>query len=303
MSHPSSPLARMGRFFFWLLCGAGLIAGIFVLLCAVQVIDPDLWLTGPEAAPASAPTHITAEPPMVPEPAVLLSADQLDPPPDPSGPPSQSALPHQSGTVVIPMKEPDGSLQYVSALPLAADCGASSADPQRNAALRALNQRDTLHTVALVSCLQDSTLVQHDPKLALHRVSGSPWRDPQRQAWLDPAQPTVQNYLTGICRELAWLGFDEIVLTGCAFPTQGDLSCLRDCGSRSDTLAAFCRTLQGALSDFPTELSILGTGDQQTTDPLSGQTPAVLAAFCRVWSTPSTTDALAAFSPVLLPSP
>ncbi len=41
------------------------------------------------------------------------------------------------------------------------------------------------------------------------------------QTWLDPTQETVQAYLIGLCRELADLGFDEILLTHCAYPTQG----------------------------------------------------------------------------------
>ena len=44
-----------------------------------------------------------------------------------------------SDGVVLSMKDPDGTLGYVSALALAADIHASSGDPDRNQALRALN--------------------------------------------------------------------------------------------------------------------------------------------------------------------
>lgn len=44
-------------------------------------------------------------------------------------------------TVVLPMQNEDGSLNYVSRLPLAVESGASWGDPARNQRLRALNER------------------------------------------------------------------------------------------------------------------------------------------------------------------
>ena len=204
--------------------------------------------------------------------------------------------------VILPMKTADGALGYVSALPLAADAGASSGDPDRNEALRALNDTPGLYTVAQVSCLRDSALVREEPGLSLHRVSGSPWLDESRQGWLDPAQPQVQSYLIGLCRELAQLGFDEILLTDCGFPTQGDLDSLRAVEEKEETLETFCRQLQGALADTPVTLSVMGQRDSVTADPVSGQTTALLATFGRVWTQAEDQEALAAFDPVVLPA-
>ena len=200
------------------------------------------------------------------------------------------------------MKTADGALGYVSALPLAADAGASSGDPDRNEALRALNDTPGLYTVAQVSCLRDSALVREEPGLSLHRVSGSPWLDESRRGWLDPAQPQVQSYLIGLCRELAQLGFDEILLTDCGFPTQGDLDSLRAVEEKEETLETFCRQLQGALADTPVTLSVMGQRDSVTADPVSGQTTALLATFGRVWTQAEDQETLAAFDPVVLPA-
>ena len=189
-----------------------------------------------------------------------------------------------------------------NALPLAADAGASSGDPDRNEVLRALNDTPGLYTVAQVSCLRDSALVREEPGLSLHRVSGSPWLDESRQGWLDPAQPQVQSYLIGLCRELAQLGFDEILLTDCGFPTQGDLDSLRAVEEKEETLETFCRQLQGALADTPVTLSVMGQRDSVTADPVSGQTTALLATFGRVWTQAEDQEALAAFDPVVLPA-
>ena len=298
---PSLP-SRIGRALLVLLCSAGVLSGGFLLLCGLGVLSPaaisqqvSAWLHPPAAStPASAPAEDLSLPEENdPFPGVFLSLDQLA---------DAQTLADGYDGVILPMKTADGALGYVSALPLAADAGASSGDPDRNEALRALNDTPGLYTVAQVSCLRDSALVREEPGLSLHRVSGSPWLDESRQGWLDPAQPQVQSYLIGLCRELAQLGFDEILLTDCGFPTQGDLDSLRAVEEKEETLETFCRQLQGALADTPVTLSVMGQRDSVTADPVSGQTTALLATFGRVWTQAEDQETLAAFDPVVLPA-
>ena len=298
---PSLP-SRIGRVLLGLLCSAGVLSGGFLLLCGLGVLSPaaisqqvSAWLHPPAAStPASAPAEDLSLPEENdPFQGVFLSLDQLA---------DAQTLADGYDGVILPMKTADGALGYVSALPLAADAGASSGDPDRNEALRALNDTPGLYTVAQVSCLRDSALVREEPGLSLHRVSGSPWLDESRQGWLDPAQPQVQSYLIGLCRELAQLGFDEILLTDCGFPTQGDLDSLRAVEEKEETLETFCRQLQGALADTPVTLSVMGQRDSVTADPVSGQTTALLATFGRVWTQAEDQEALAAFDPVVLPA-
>ena len=298
---PSLP-SRIGRVLLVLLCSAGVLSGGFLLLCGLGVLSPaaisqqvSAWLHPPAAStPASAPAEDLSLPEENdPFQGVFLSLDQLA---------DAQTLADGYDGVILPMKTADGALGYVSALPLAADAGASSGDPDRNEVLRALNDTPGLYTVAQVSCLRDSALVREEPGLSLHRVSGSPWLDVSRQGWLDPAQPQVQSYLIGLCRELAQLGFDEILLTDCGFPTQGDLDSLRAVEEKEETLETFCRQLQGALADTPVTLSVMGQRDSVTADPVSGQTTALLATFGRVWTQAEDQEALAAFDPVVLPA-
>ena len=298
---PSLP-SRIGRVLLVLLCSAGVLSGGFLLLCGLGVLSPaaisqqvSAWLHPPAAStPASAPAEDLSLPEANdPFQGVFLSLDQLA---------DAQTLADGYDGVILPMKTADGALGYVSALPLAADAGASSGAPDRNEALRALNDTPGLYTVAQVSCLRDSALVREEPGLSLHRVSGSPWLDESRQGWLDPAQPQVQSYLIGLCRELAQLGFDEILLTDCGFPTQGDLDSLRAVEEKEETLETFCRQLQGALADTPVTLSVMGQRDSVTADPVSGQTTALLATFGRVWTQAEDQETLAAFDPVVLPA-
>ena len=299
MKEPLS--ARLGRVLLALVCAAGAAAGGFLLLCGVGVLSPGevsqqvaAWLEPAEAAaPASAaPAQPVPAEEAAPFQGVFLPLEDLD---------RATELAAGKDGVVLPMKDPDGTLGYVSALALAADIHASSGDPDRNQALRALNDTPGLYTVAQVSCLRDGALVAAEPDLGLHRVSGSPWRDEAGQTWLDPTQETVQTYLIGLCRELADLGFDEILFTHCAYPTQGETDTLRDTAEREAALATFCRRLQGALADFDVTLSLQGQGDWGEADAPSGQTEDLLAAFGRVWAAEEDQAALAAFDPVLLP--
>ena len=293
--------ARIGRILLALVCAAGVAAGAFLLLCGVGILSPEAlsqqvatWLAPAEAAaPASAaPAQPVPAEEAAPFQGVFLPLEDLD---------RATELAAGKDGVVLPMKDPDGSLGYVSAVARAADVGASSGDPDRNEALRSLNDTPGLYTVAQVSCLRDGALGTAEPDLGLHRVSGSPWRDEAGQTWLDPTQETVQTYLIGLCRELADLGFDEILLTHCAYPTQGETDTLRDTAEREAALATFCRRLQGALADEDVTLSIQGQGDSGSPDAPSGQTTGLLATFGRVWAAEADQAALAAFDPVLLP--
>lgn len=301
MNRPSLP-TRLGRLLLGLVCSAGALAGCFLLLCALGVLSPGAisqqvtaWLSPhQDTAPTTGPAEISVPDPAPDGPfqAVFLPLEALD---------SAQTIAAGYDGVVLPMKTGDGALGYVSSLPLAADTGASSGDPDRNQALRALNDTPGLYTVAQVSCLRDGALTRADPALALHRVSGSPWLDRGGQGWLDPTQAQVQNYLTGVCQELARLGFDEILLTDCAFPTQGDLDSLGTIPRREEVLETFCRQLQGALADYDVTLSVVGLADSTTAAPASGQTTALLATFGRVWAAEEDAGALAAFAPVALP--
>lgn len=234
------------RILYLALCVSGLVSGAFLLLCCFGVVDPALLFQREETAvlPTSAPAE-----------ALAVGHD----------------------TVVLPMQNEDGSLNYVSRLPLAVESGASWGDPARNQRLRALNERGELHTVAEISCLRDQVLIQNDPALSLRRVSGSPWRDGAGYGWLDPAERRVEAYLIGVCRELADLGFDEIVLTHCAYPTEGAVECLRPLGDKTGALEKLLRQLQGAVADWETEISLRACADANEPDSASGQTEALLA--------------------------
>ena len=64
--------------------------------------------------------------------------------------------------------------------------------------------------MARVSCFRDNTVPRTHPERAL-RNTICYWRD-DGYRWFSPVYPEVRSYLTGLCLELAGLGFDEILL-------------------------------------------------------------------------------------------
>lgn len=282
---------RLARRCLQMLWGLGGGAGIFLLLCAAGVVEPAA-LAPPEPEPA-----VTAAAWTVPETkplrAALLAPEDLS-----------RAVRTAKGKdgIVVPMKGPDGKLAWVSALPRAADSGASWALPARNEAILAMNETKGLYTVAMISCFRDDALAGTSPSLALKRPSGSLWRDREGHCRLDPSEPGVLSWCSGLCRELAELGFDEILLTDCAFPTGEGTEDPVLPDDPAAVLDRFCRQLQKNLTDCPVALSIEAVTAEDGPDPDSGQTPALLASFSgRVWTSDGNSAALAAFAPSVIP--
>lgn len=291
-------LQRLGRILLILILLMGLASGIFLLFFRGFVVDtpegrelrlPFLAQEPQTTAFSSDSVTMPNSPtPELPDPlhAVLLPLSSCE-----EGTVGDDLRRHKANAAVFDMKDSSGSLSYVSTLSQAISSGASAADPERNQQLIHMNQLEGLYTVARVSCFRDDLLAQRNPELALTRVSGSPWRDEDRNAWLSPSQDQVQAYLLDVCRELAALGFDEILLTNCAYPVTGRQELLREDQNtipdlRTSVLEGFYGELSNVLKEEGMVLSIQWEGslDAESTAPLNGQGLSITAlAADRIW--------------------
>lgn len=191
--------------------------------------------------------------------------------------------------VVFNMKADDGTLGYVSSLPQAIALNSSAAETGLNDAIKAITDSE-LYTIARVSCFKDNKAPRNDNSLAIKTNSGYNWQDPEGRRWMNVSVPAAREYIIGVCRELAELGFDEILLENSGYPTEGNLHYIKkgesyDPDAQFDGLAApvgeFYAQLRDAMEDYPgvklsfsTSASVLnGSGD------LSGQTPFMLGGF------------------------
>lgn len=203
--------------------------------------------------------------------------------------------------VMFNMKADDGTLGYVSSLPQAIALNSSAAEAGLNDSIKDLTSGG-LYTIARVSCFKDNKAPRNDNSLAIKTNSGYNWQDPEGRRWMNVSIPAAWEYIIGVCKELAELGFDEILLENSGYPTEGNLHYIKkgeayDPDTQLDGLAApvgeFYMALKEAMKDYPdTKLSfstssavLNGSGD------LSGQTPFMLGdAAYHIYAPPPETE-------------
>lgn len=161
----------------------------------------------------------------------------------------------ECNAVAVTLKDSAGLVYFDAA---GAVSGTVRTEADTTAALEALTGQEDLYTVARISCF-------HDPKAAnaevesmgLKNTGGYIFYDGNNSQWLDPAKPEARQYLTGIIREAAALGFDEILLTDVSYPTEGKLDKIAYGEvDRQAQLGAFLAEVRLALEDYDVTLSV-----------------------------------------------
>lgn len=171
------------------------------------------------------------------------------------------------------MKPASGMLEWVSDLELSISARASLDDPDRNTAMQAAAEKENVYRIARVSCFRDDRLAMDNSQLALYTASGYRWLDMGKMRWVIPTSPVVQEYLVGLCKELAELGFDEILLENAGYPTKGQLNYIKkdegyNAGNFESVVTGFYETLTEALKESGVALAVVYDPD---TTALSGQ--------------------------------
>lgn len=168
-----------------------------------------------------------------------------------------------ANAVIFDMKADDGTLAYISQQEMAQAAGVSAQDPAINAAVQLVNSGE-LYTVARVSCFRDNTIPRWSNSWAVHSGGGN-WRDAGNSRWLSVGSAEARAYVTGICQELAGLGFDELLLDNCGYPVQGQVDRIQseenyDPAELTGPVEQFFQELQAALADYPeVKLSVVTT--------------------------------------------
>lgn len=237
-------------------------------------------------------TQSTPEPdPDLPDPIPLLHAVQVDPSALKAGTVQTAAAAAGADGVILTMKEDDGDLNFVFSHPLAMRIGSSAADPTVNEAIRELTAGD-LYTVAQVSCFRDHRASSVASEHKISTASGYCWEDHESLRWISPAAQDARDYLTDLCVALAELGFDEILLTNCGYPSaeQGNLERIRkDEAYPADALdtviAPFLQQMRTALAPYEVKLSVRAQLPELTGETAyTGLTLQNILAGCdRVW--------------------
>ena len=111
------------------------------------------------------------------------------------------------------------------------------------------------YTVGHLACFLDSAYARALPEAALVREDGQLWYDAEGQAWLDPTDPQVLQYITALVKECGELGFKEVLLDQFCYPadTTGVANTAAD---PAQVLADFAENLRSALPEG-TALSVV----------------------------------------------
>lgn len=164
---------------------------------------------------------------------------------------AQAALTAGGDGVVVTLKDTDGYVYYDTAMPQAESSIQSGEDTA--AALSALTGSEDCYTVARISCLLDPRAARADVEgMGLKNTGGYIFYDGNNLNWLDPAKTGTQEYLAGLVKECAAMGFDEILLTDVSFPTEGKLDKIAypQLGMR-ESIRAFLQAMDAALAAYP----------------------------------------------------
>ncbi len=194
---------------------------------------------------------------------------------------ARQRLPENVSGVCLTVKDADGIVYVDSQAAVRLSRRVLSLKPTTEQAIADLTEEEGLHTVARINCLLDPKVPILDVRaLGVRQKTGYLFYDEAGASWLDPTKEAVRNYLTGLTRECAEMGFDEILLTHVSYPTSGQLDKI-NYGERSkeENLAAFVQAVRDALADQNVKLSlelpadVIRTGGSEAT----GQSLKVLA--------------------------
>jgi hypothetical protein len=186
-------------------------------------------------------------------------------------------------TIELDVKDESGHIGFPAAdLALARKVGAARLYYRPFPALETLHAHG-IYVIGRVVSFEDRILTEARPELAVQRSDGSVWHNDAGQAWLNPYDRRVWDYLVAVGRTAARVGFDEIQFDYVRFPSDGDVSALHYPVSRSEprarTIAAFLRYAARRLHPLGVRVSADVFGLAASADVGVGQAPRLLARY------------------------
>lgn len=157
--------------------------------------------------------------------------------------------------VAVTLKDSSGTVYFDST---AAASSAVKTKEDTAAALASVTGSE-LHTIARLSCLLDPPAARTNvTDMGLKNTGGYIFYDGNNRNWLDPAKTGTVEYLSALAAEAAALGFDELLLTDVAYPTEGKIHKIAYTGEEtlSKNLTALLQALKKALEPYGLLLSV-----------------------------------------------
>lgn len=231
--------------------------------------DVPLIVQEPEPPPASVTRSLSAAP--LTMTAWLEWLEWLD-----------GAQNEDTAAIAVTLKETDGQLYFDASGAASRSVKTESSTADALAALTATAGLQDLHTIARFSCLHDTIAANSNVRaMGLRNTGGYIFYDGNNTQWLDPSKEAARAYLCELARQVAELGFDEILLTDLSYPTEGKIDKINYNGDTplEENLALLLTDLKDTLSPYGITLSLElpETVITAGADEVSGQTLSCLA--------------------------
>ena len=144
---------------------------------------------------------------------------------------------------VIDVKDNSGYVTYESGAPLAKQLGLTTPRIKDIDGLIATLNQHGITPIARIVCFQDPLLAKKEPDLAVKsKKTGGNWLDNKKQAYTNPYNRQVWEYLTEVAEDAAAHGFREIQFDYVRFPSDGPIADAVYPGedsSKEDAIAGF----------------------------------------------------------------
>ena len=190
-------------------------------------------------------------------------------------------LPEDVSGVCLTVKDEDGIVYVDSQAAARLSRRVLSLKNTTEQAVADLTEAEGLTSVARITCLLDPTVPILDVRaLGLRQRTGYLFYDDTGASWLDPTKDSVRNYLPGLARECAEMGFDEILLTHVSYPDGGELEKINYGEQPKETnLADFVQAVRDALKGTDAKLSLELPAEviRSGSSDITGQSLALLA--------------------------
>lgn len=183
---------------------------------------------------------------------------------------AENAILKGINSVVIDMKNSDGTIAYPTAVAAAQDAEAAEGATENLSEILSALQDGGLDVIGVVNCFNDPLMARANTDMAVHYNNTNVlWIDNSLEKggkpWLNPYSQDARNYLTDIIKEVAAMPVDRIILSGVQFPSGYSLDLATYDGeetgeSRNQTLVSFIEQAESAAGEGKIIVSMTGDG-------------------------------------------
>ncbi|HEX2953633.1 MAG TPA: putative glycoside hydrolase, partial [Bacillota bacterium] len=124
-------------------------------------------------------------------------------------------------SVVIDVKDDEGTLSYKSNVPLAVQTNAGERKVSDIVALLKTLREHNIYPIARIVTFKDPHLAAARPDMAVQDKNGGYWKDRKGLKWVDPYDKEVWKYNVDIAEEAMSYGFKEIQFDYVRFTSDG----------------------------------------------------------------------------------